>query len=440
MKIFKEQNEVMTLTEQNCSVCAKVLLPRGEQVEVKAIEQLKSFLQLSGMEKIIATPDLHPGEIIPIGTVMASKKIYPQAIGKDINCGMRLIRLKINEEEWLKNEKQIIESLKEALCEAKRNIPIEPKAWVELARGNGENFIQEIKNKEGIWEEFDHDSFKNGWDLSTKFQGDSNYFPQWMTSGSRLIREPGIGTLGSGNHFFEFQLLDEIIDKKLAWEKQINHKAIYAMIHSGSRDIGSLVGGLFIDKAKELYDKNQKKPVLYNLENEWAEKYLLAMGAASNYAILNRSLLAEMARQSLSKILNKPIKMEVITDVSHNIIIKENDLFIHRKGAVQAKENQLLLIPGSMGDFSYLVKGLGNQEWLNSCSHGAGRKMRRHTSKKEKNETSKLPFKIITNNQYRILEEKPAAYKNIDPVIESQVEYKIIEKVAKFKPLITFKA
>ena len=167
------------------------------------------------------------------------------------------------------------------------------------------------------------------------------------------------------------------------------------------------------------------------------------MHSAAHYATANRAIIAEVIRQRIKEV-TKIDNNHLVTDVPHNIILKEKIGNVHRKGATPAYEGQLLLIPGSMGHDSYLLSGLGNDKWIQSASHGAGRNFSRNTiSFKGKKDYSLLGLdgiECITLKEERKIEEAPAAYKDIGEVIRSQVDEKIVDPVAVFAPLLTFKA
>jgi len=217
------------------------------------------------------------------------------------------------------------------------------------------------------------------------------------------------------------------------------------MVHTGSRDVGFYVGNRWMDKAQAEYPKTLKYPEnkTFALEGELANEYLIAMQTASHYATTNRALISELIRSRTKQIWGKEYN-HLITDVPHNIIIKEDIGNVHRKGSTPAYEGDLLLIPGSMGDDSYLLSGLGNQKWLKSASHGAGRSMSRNEmsfkGKKDSNLLRLEGVECITLKEERKIEEAPGAYKEIGPIIQSQVEEGLVNVIAIFSPLVTFKA
>jgi tRNA-splicing ligase RtcB len=200
-----------------------------------------------------------------------------------------------------------------------------------------------------------------------------------------------------------------------------------------------------MDKAKALYPKGLKHPEsgIYALEHELVEEYLQAMHSAAHYATANRALIAELVRQRIQSLTAKA-NDRLITDVPHNIILSEEVGNVHRKGATPAYEDQLLVIPGSMGAESFLLKGLGSEKWLQSASHGAGRKYARNEirfkGKKDYESLGLTGVECITLKEERKIEEAPSAYKPIGDVISSQVSEGICTSIAVMKPLVTFKA
>ncbi len=216
------------------------------------------------------------------------------------------------------------------------------------------------------------------------------------------------------------------------------------MIHSGSRDVGFYVGRSWMDRAKAQWPKGQKHPDsgLYGLEGALADEYLEAMGMAARYAWANRVVLAELVRKELEVVVGSS-GSRLVVDVPHNVVMTEGGLNVHRKGATPAHEGDFALIPGSMGDASYLVTGLGAEEWLRSCSHGAGRRMRRQAIRAQRPSLVDDPgqtWRCVTLRQERLIEEAPHAYKPIGPVIDSQESAGLIRPAVKLRPWLTFKA
>lgn len=436
---------------------SKILLPESFQIEEKAINQLLDFSRIShpdgGHVKCsCATPDFHSGTDIPVGSVVVTdhSMVIPQAIGTDINCGMRLHKIDLTYDKFLEKKSFWIEKLKGDLLGGTRNVPVTPISMTSLFNEGIGAFFDEIKNKkEGLFKNIDYGLIQKELKklhISAFENGNSIYAPDSLQKISRdLIRDPSLATLGGGNHFCELQVVTEIIDKQKAYLNGLKVGQLVLMIHTGSRDVGFYVGNRWKDKAKDFWPKNLKYPdnKIFPLYGKLANEYMLAMYSASHYAYLNRALIAEIVRQRTIEVFGE-IDCSLIVDVPHNIILKEDIGNVHRKGATPAFKDQKLLIPGSMGHDSYLLNGLGNSNWLKSASHGAGRNISRteilFKSKNKKFDLGLKNIECITLNEERIIEECPAAYKEIGPVISSQVEEKVIDVIAKFSPILTFKS
>lgn len=244
-----------------------------------------------------------------------------------------------------------------------------------------------------------------------------------------------LGTIGGGNHFAEFQSVFEIVDKEEFNNLNLNEKMVFLLVHSGSRGYGESI-------LREYTDKFNAKGIA--ITDEYADYYFKNHDNAMKWAKLNRFLIA----QKFSRCLN--LEVTQISDVCHNHVSKiayqDCNCFLHRKGASPAEN--VTVIPGSRGAFSYLVKPIGNQEENTfSLAHGAGRKFSRKEMKErlekkfshsELTKTS-LGSHVICEDKNLLYEEAPQAYKNIEIVVNDMVEFGLIKVIAIFKPLITYK-
>lgn len=454
LTVERNSNNIISITG-NGEIPVEILLPENFEVEKEALVQLMDFAHFtssSGQKAkcACATPDFHKGTTIPVGSVVVTNHdiVIPSAIGTDINCGMRLHKMGITLDEFLSKKTEFIQLLKGDLLEGTRDIPTTDKAMQAMFKYGLSAFWEEMrKTPRGIFEKIDYAKVEEEiykLHSSAFVLGDSKYAPENLMNRD-WMRDPSLATLGSSNHFKEVQVVKEIVDRKKAYELGIKVGDVVSMIHTGSRDVGFYVGGRWMDKAKEAYPKNLKHPdnKTFALEGELAYEYIQAMTTAAHYATTNRALIAEIIRQRVLQVWGKD-NNHLITDVPHNIVIKEELGNVHRKGATPAYKDELLLIPGSMGHDSYLLSGMGNEKWLQSASHGAGRSMSRNEmsfkGKKNKNLLGLEGVECITLKEERMIEEAPGAYKDIGPVIQSQVEEKTVEVIAVFSPLVTFKA
>jgi tRNA-splicing ligase RtcB len=446
-------NNIVTLTRPSDNVSATVLLPEALPLEEKAVSQLLNFAAVQVPEshghvcKACATPDFHPGGIAPVGSIVATSPdmVIPAAIGTDINCGMRLITTGLSLDKAQERKDQLTESLTRVLLQNGRDVPMTANAFKALFDSGEQDCLDEL-SQDGLWHRVNKQRLFNetahciGLD---EISANSRYAPSpLLSTDRRLLRDPNLGTTGSGNHFVELQIVDGIIDRHIAWQQGLKIGDVVVMIHSGSRDVGFFVGQRWMDRAKEAWPKHYKVPEsgLYGLCGPLAQEYLQAMGVAARYAWLNRVVLAELVRDCLSEVYQQD-ESTLVVDVPHNVVLQEQGMNIHRKGATPARTGDLALIPGSMGDYSYLVSGLGHPDWLWSCSHGAGRRMRRQAIRAIKPSTeAHLNWHCVTLREERRIEEAPGAYKNIGPVIDAQEHAGLISPAVRLRPWITFKA
>lgn len=443
-------NDIYTFNTKDTQ--AQVLLPDPLPLEEKAVKQLLDFASVyvpDSQAKVCAaraTPDFHPGTIAPVGSIVATTEnfVIPAAIGTDINCGMRLFTTGLHYEQVQAQQLEIITHLKNVLLHDKRDVPVTPQSFQALFDDGIAEWLASLP-KQGLWATVDFERLYLEIDQILGQQlisADSKYAPEAFFEPRTIIRPASLGTVGSGNHFVELQVVDEILDRHVAYQLGLQKNAVVVMIHTGSRDVGFYIGQRWQDKARTLWPVSEKYPQsgLFGLVDDNAQDYLQAMGVAARYAWINRIVITELIRKELLALFGQD-DSRLLVDISHNIILPEQGMNIHRKGATPAHVGKLALIPGSMGDYSYLAIGKGNADWLWSCSHGAGRAERRQAmrSKNITTNNAKLSWQCITLKEERLREEAPAAYKPITPVIEAQEKANLIQSVVKLKPWITFK-
>ncbi|MFO6341876.1 RtcB family protein, partial [Pseudomonas aeruginosa] len=397
--------------------------------------------------KACATPDFHPGSIAPVGSIVASTAdfVIPAAIGTDINCGMRLLRTGLTLSSAEEHRQALVAGLTHVLLRNGRDVPLRVQAFEALFAESPGHCLERL-SEDGLWAEVDQARLfreLQGCIGLDEFGGRLEYAPEALRDRRRsLIRDPGLGTTGSGNHFVELQVVDRLLDRHQAFALGLRADELVVMIHSGSRDVGFHVGQRWMDRARTAWPRGRRHPAsgLYALGGELAGEYLQAMGGAARYAWLNRVVLAELVRKVLRETFQRD-DSALLVDVPHNVVLQEQGLNLHRKGATPARQGDLLLIPGSMGDYSYIASGLGHPDWLWSCSHGAGRSIRRQALRALKGPgDSALPWHCVTLREERRIEEAPGAYKPVGPVIDAQERAGLIRPLARLRPWLTFKA
>lgn len=388
-------------------------------VESGAIDQLRNLSELPFVySHIAAMPDVHVGIGATVGTVMATKKaVIPSVTGVDLGCGMIACRLSLK-------AKDLPTNLGKLRAEIEMMVPV----------GQDEHSISRL-NQSG------HQNTRTV--LNNQFKQLSKQLDQITlkhlaiekmvkNSGEKAYRQ--LGSLGGGNHFCEINL-DENQD-------------VWIMLHSGSRGLGNAIGRYFIELAKKDMEKNNihlpDKDLAYFEEgSQYYDDYIEAVEWAQEYARRNREAMLTLVVTALTRHLpHFTITKEVIS-CHHNYISHENhfgeELIITRKGAVNAAEGVLGIIPGSMGAKSFIVRGLGNKESFCSCSHGAGRVMSRTAAKKliSVNDHVLATAGIECRKDEGMIDESPAAYKDIDAVMKSQED--LVEIMHTLKQVLCIK-
>ena len=367
-------------------------------LEDGALEQAKNLANLPfAFKHIPLMPDSHQGYGMPIGSILATKGvIVPNAVGVDIGCGMCAQKTTIQNIDK--------DQLKKVLGVARGLIPL------------GFNWHVEAQ---------DESLMPTGYEgLEVVSQGYEKAMCQ-------------IGTLGGGNHFIEIQ--------------KGSDGFIWVMIHSGSRNLGYSVAKHYNKLAKEMNQRfhsvvtPEMELAFLPLDSDEAENYIAEMKYCVAFALANRKLMMVRMMEALTEVMGEFETDEIINE-SHNFAAWENhfgeNVMVHRKGATRAFDGELGMIPGSQGTKSYIVRGLGNPESFMSCSHGAGRKMGRKQAQRELNLQDEINFLDAQNIVHAIrnksdLDEAANAYKDIDIVMDNQVDLAKIE--VELQPLAVLK-
>jgi len=385
-------------------------------VEDGALQQLSNIAQLPFIHKhIAAMPDVHWGMGATIGSVIATKgAVIPAAVGVDLGCGMMAVQTNLNAND-----------LPDNLHKLRTNI----EAKIPHGRSNN--------GKAGDVGSFSDDSImilnSYAWD---SIEGEYNEIIAKHPKAEAFNTYNQMGTLGGGNHFIEL-CLDE-------------NNQVWVMLHSGSRGAGNKIGMYFINKAKEEMEKYHidsylpDKDLSYFVEHtEIFDDYCKAVYWAQKFASLNRDVMMETVLTVMSQEFDNIFIVNEAINCHHNYISKENhfksNVLVTRKGAIRAREGDLGIIPGSMGAKSFIVKGKGNKESFCSCSHGAGRKMGRKEAKRTftvKDLEDQTEGIECPKDESRI-DEIPAAYKDIDIVMDNQSD--LIEIVHTLKQVVNIK-
>ncbi len=440
---------------------ATVILPPDFPIEGKAFQQLAALTTLahpSGgkVSRTIATPDFHPGDAgVAIGSVIETQgMVVPAAVGSDINCGMRLHVIDLSLDDFLARRDKFVELMKGDYFLGTRDVTMTAATsqamfadgipgWLERMAETPMGSVAKSDFAQ-LWQEIDRVQFLGS------LQGNPRWAPSELVPTAGLVRDGCLGTIGGGNHFVEIQQVVEIADPKIAYRSGVKVGQLAIAIHSGSRTVGKYIGGMWRDRAKAAWLQGYPFPGanLFSLSTtanpDLVAEYLEAEATAANYAFVNRLILAELLRLRLRQVYGD-IAAPLVCDIPHNLTFPNDGGWIVRKGACAAESGQLLITPGSMGTPSYLLSGLGNDRYLRSAAHGAGRAISRFDltragAKYTESDLGLTGVDCITLNAERRIEEAPAAYKSIDRVVETQVAAGMVEVVAKMQPVLTFKA
>ena len=437
----------------------------------KALDQLIWVATLPSIIKYaIGMPDIHQGYAFPIGGVGAfpydGGVVSPGGVGFDINCGVRVIKTNLKYD-TIKND---LNKLGETLY---KTIPAglgstseytfsveESKRAMKL----GMNWAVE----KGFADKGDIENIEDG-----------GFLPNDPDCVSKHAIERGreeFGTLGAGNHFLEVDRITKIYDKNLANAWGLFEGQIVVWIHTGSRGLGHQIATDYLDLMRPKMDKFgfelvDRDSVYFPIKESLSQQYLLAMGAAANFAWVNRQVLTYFARKAFSKVVGMDynyLGMELLYDVAHNIAKTEEyeingkveTLLVHRKGATRAfpkghnklkgkyrETGQPVLLPGDMRRGSYILVGSEKavKETFGSVAHGAGRLLSRNQAVKQitfdevQREMQGENILLYANDKVVAREEAPFAYKNVDLVVEPIVKEGLATLVAQSKPLIVVK-
>lgn len=442
---------------------AEVLLPEGFPVEAKALRQLAGLAAIrhpagGRVRHACASPDFHPGDSgVAIGSIVETEGlVIPAAVGSDINCGMRLHVVDLPVDRLLARRDELVERLKGDYFFGTRDLPMPAAAMKALFHDGLYGWLAALGDAPpGALARADLDQLTAELDrvhLGGALAGHARWAPEDLVPADGHVRDGGMATIGGGNHFVELQVVEEVVDRALAHAWGVRPGQVAFMIHSGSRGVGKHVGAAWRDKARATWPKGHRHPDegLFSLSladrPDLVAGYLEAEATAANYGFVNRLLLAELMRLRLRQIFGADLAAPLVYDLPHNITLPAGmpSRWITRKGACPADAGQPVIIPGSMGAPSYLLVGRGQPAFLCSASHGAGRAKSRFTMSNHTDQDAHAlgleGVDCITLREERRIEEAPAAYKPIGPVIDCQVAAGMIDVVARLRPLMTFKA
>jgi tRNA-splicing ligase RtcB (3'-phosphate/5'-hydroxy nucleic acid ligase) len=379
-----------------------------DDVADDALRQLEQVAQLPFIHgHVAAMPDVHYGIGAAVGAVIPTRgAIIPAAVGVDIGCGMNALRLTLKAED-------LPESLRYVRAAIEARVPV----GFEMHDGAAADKRTLRALEPGLRRIFDaHPALEK----------------RLKKPRETWVRQ--LGSLGGGNHFIELAL-DE-------------SSRVWVVLHSGSRGIGNALGTYFIELARRDMQRHlaqlPHRDLAYFEEGaQHFDDYVEAVHWAQDYALRNRQVLMQLILEALRRELPPFEVTDQAINCHHNYVAVEEHfgarVFVTRKGAISARAGELGIIPGSMGARSYIVRGKGNADSLHSCAHGAGRRMSRGQARKRfrRADLEQQTAGVECRKDSGVLDEIPAAYKDIDSVMANQSD--LVEVVHALKQVVCIK-
>lgn len=433
--------------------------------EDQSIRQVANVAHLPGIvEASMAMPDIHLGYGFPIGGVAATSVaaggvVSPGGVGFDICCGVRLLASSFSEADWRRRGDEVMSRLDDRIPRGPGKGAVAPARLVREVLGRG----AEAALAAGY-----------GWDSDLsrcEERGNSEGADPEAISDKALARGEGqLGSLGAGNHFLEVQVVERVVDPAAAGVFGLTEGMLVVMLHCGSRGLGHQTCTDHLRRMESAMRRHEirvpdRQLACVPVESEEGRAYLAAMAASANYAWANRHVLAHAAREAFADSFGlspEETGMDLVYDVAHNLAKLEShpvegrptDLCVHRKGATRALPpghpslsadlspvGQPVLIPGSMGTASWVLKGMADNPAFASAAHGAGRVMSRRQAKKRRpgqdvrSELEQGGVAVRPGSVALLSEEAPYAYKDVDEVVDVCRRAGLAAPVARLRPL-----
>ena len=448
----------------------------------------ESFDEPPSISRIAVTPDFHKARGIPVGTVLATQGfVIPQAIGNDINCGMRLHLTSLTRSDLEGRGDELETALRHLYFEGGRSIPMTQQQRYAMFTQGLMGLLESTPKDldQGTWRwfhEMTNEAELEKVDRQGSLLADNAVgLDDFMGTKDQLTRDSQIGSIGGGNHFVEVQVVDEVLDGTTAHAWGLKKDMVTIMVHTGSVSIGHLCGERYRDVVRKLFPETLKYPnnnifvlPLGERHSATAKSFWYSLNNAGNFAFANRMFLALMAFEGLHRVFGG-VSGALLYDAPHNFLWEEivdgQSVVVHRKGACPARGYEAMsdtrfayygepvLVPGSMGASSFVLAGRGNAESLWSASHGAGRVLSRGDAL-QGNDAEFIEFmkrfRVVTPTDLRrqdiraradifdrkmdeIKQEAPFAYKGIGEIVKTLDNSQIAKPVVELTPLLTVK-
>ena len=384
----------------------KKFISWASQVDQETLDQVERISWMPFVEPHVALmPDAHLGKGAAVGSVIPTRgAVIPSAVGVDLGCGMVAVRT-----QWTEADVRARGALSDLRENIEARVPMSAGKYTDALTQTAEKFIMDLETD---------------WNVNLQGRAIDSFSPTWRNQ---------LGTLGGGNHFIEI-VADE-------------DDRVWVFLHSGSRGIGNKIATHFMNLAVEYCRRNfidVDRDLAYLVEGTREfEQYMNAVEWAQRFAYLNREEMMIQTLNALEGFMGAPVEKSEEVNCHHNFMQREHhhgkNLIVTRKGAIEARDGQFGLIPGSMGTESYVVKGRGNPLSFNSAPHGAGRNFSRR--KARETFTHDDLKAAMTGIEYRdsdaFVDEIPGAYKDIQSVMDDAAD--LVSIVHEFRQLVNCK-
>jgi len=449
---------------------------KNARIDLQAALPTREACDAAGvtLSAIATTPDFHPGKPVPVGVVVDSLRgVLPHLIGNDIGCGMRMLALDGVAEEDLVPELE--STLRHVFFQGGRDLALSGRHRHAILQDGLPGLIESLMptdhvgllrsiNIDQAWQDLDSTTDMGRFDAGGLLADFKHYADIRLGSSHDSI----LGNIGGGNHFVEIGRVGKIIDGALARTAGVREGSIVIVVHSGSLDFGQRVGSIVrtaLLRRKGLV--SDYRIVSMDRDAELFERFRMGQANAVNVAFANRFFIGMQAIEAISRTLGRDIGSRLIYDAPHNVAWIKEEKVRHRKGACPAAgpgtvdstryrwHGEPVILPGSMGDGSWLLLGNGDKETLSSSAHGAGRRLSRQEARRqEASALSRLRVvgpvdlcdpmlkgrkDVLSEAMSRLKEEAPAAYRPIDSVVDAMVNAGMVRRGFRIEPLLTVK-
>lgn len=433
-------------------------------------EALASHGAVAG--RIVTTPDFHPGKPVPVGLVAdIENAVIPHLIGNDIGCGMRMIVLDdIHEDDLAPDLEQ---HLRHVFFQGGRDIALTGRDRHAALRDGVPGLLESLAGKrQGLLARLDlgaawADVARTSDDGCFRSDAIDPDFADYAAPDDRHRHDAILGTIGGGNHFVEFGVIERIVDGGFARLAGLKRESVVIVVHSGSLDFGQRIGTAARERARQ----NGAAALDDRIVSEAGHadnyrRYMNGHANAANAAFVNRFLIGLAAVEALTRTIGRTVAHRLVYDAPHNTVWQTGSTVRHRKGACPARgpgtlkgspyewTGEPVILPGSMGDGTWLLRGLGAADGMESSAHGAGRRLSRQEARGAKATLAGLRVigpvdtaspairsrpDILAELQSRLKEEAPAAYRPIDQVVDPMVATGLVGRAARIRPVLTVK-